>query len=287
MGLFDFKLRRAQKCHDQAQALTDEGNEREAISLYEKAIELDPKKAESFYNLGLIYKYQGKWQQSYDCNERAVALRADDEAALWNFAIAATALQRWDTARRCWAQCGMTIEPGEGPITMNFGPTPVRLNPNGSAEVVWATRIDPVRARIDSVPYAESGFRFADIVLHDGAPVGYRQSSDREYPVFNVLALSEASTYCTHTVEVVISDDNDLQVLEALFAETPHEFEDWTLNIRMLCRQCSEGKPHEEHDNELSGQWLAERTLGVAVQEGADIVPLFDEWQRKSGGRRL
>jgi hypothetical protein len=91
----------------------------------------------------------------------------------------------------------MNIGEGEGPIEANFGSTPVRLNPDAGAEVVWAQRICPVRARINNVPWPESGFRHGDVVLHDGAAVGYRLSDGQEKPVFNAFELFERSPFAT------------------------------------------------------------------------------------------
>ena len=135
------------------------------------AIKADPEKSESHYNLGLIYKYRNDWGNSRAYNRRACELDPQDEAARWNLAIAATALRDWKTARLAWHDQGLHFDSDEGPINSDFGQTPVRLNPDGSTEVVWARRIDPVRARIENVPMAASGYRCGDIVLHDGAAV--------------------------------------------------------------------------------------------------------------------
>jgi hypothetical protein len=285
LKLFNFNKKKAHKFHLQAQALSDEGKNQEAIDTYLKAIELDPGKSESFYNIGLIYKYQGEWSKSLEYNAKANSLDPEDEAARWNLAIAATALRKWDIARKAWKENGITIEGDSGPINMDFGMTPVRLNPDESGEVVWATRIDPVRARIDNIPFKDSGFKHGDIVLHDGAPVGHRKIGDREYSVFNVLALFESSSFSTIVASVKISSDDDLKKLEELFSRTPHDFEDWTNNIRILCRQCSEGNPHDHHDRELENEWTGERTLGIAVYEGQTIAGIFDEWQESTGGK--
>jgi hypothetical protein len=276
----------AQKFHEQGQALSDEGRDQEAIGAYQKAIELNPKKSESFYNIGLIYKYQGAWDKSLEYNAKAHELDPESEAARWNLAIAATALRRWDIARSAWKDNGIALDGESGPINMDFGMIPVRLNPDDSGEVVWATRIDPVRARIESVPYRESGFKHGDIVLHDGAAVGYRKVDAQEYPVFNVLELFESSVFRTAIASVAIASDDDLKVLEEIFSGTKHEFEDWS-TIRTLCKQCSEGRPHEHHDEGLAGEWVAERTLGIAVHDSDPVLPLFDEWQKVTAGKLM
>ena len=287
MSLFNLNESRARKFHNDGQALFDAGNDSEAIESYLKAIELDPSKSETFYNIGLIYKYQGEWFKSFEYNARAYELEPDDEAARWNLAIAATALRNWPVARRAWTDNGIALEGEAGPIDMNFGITPVRLNPEESAEVVWATRIDPVRAQIDSIPYKESGYKHGDIVLHDGAAVGERTVGEIKYPVFNVLELFESSNCLTAVATVEIGRDNDLDILEGYFAAERHDFEDWTTNIRPICRQCSEGTPHEHHDKELSQEWESERTLGVAVYEKGAVLDIFTRWQKSSDGKLL
>lgn len=194
-----------------AMALSDEGRTVEAIKLYEGIIAQSPDWSVPYYNLGLIYKYSCQWQQSYDCNKQAAALNPEDEAAWWNLGIAATALLDWKTARQAWNHFGLNLEETEEELQMDLGRTPVRVDVDGEAEVVWATRICPARAVIENIPFGESGRRYQDIVLNDGAPVGYRVVDGYEYPVFNELQLIQASGYKTYsvTVHTAVQDDID------------------------------------------------------------------------------
>ncbi|MEN9866828.1 MAG: hypothetical protein RL748_2418, partial [Pseudomonadota bacterium] len=235
----DQAAQQASPLQREAGQLSDLGQDDEALLKYQQALLLDPEQAETHYNMGLIYKYRGQWQRSLDHNLRAHQLDPGDEAINWNLGIAATALRRWDLARMAWQQCGLPISGESGPIEMNLGMVPIRLNPDGNGEVVWATRLDPVRARIDSVPYLESGFRHGDVVLHDGAPVGYRELDGRQLPVFNVLELFTHSAFRTFVATIEINDEQDLDRLEHLLAGVPHEMEDWTSNVRILCKRCS------------------------------------------------
>ena len=75
--------------------------------------------------------------------------------------------------------------------------------------------------------------------------------------------------------------------LEKIFSATQHEFEDWTSNIRSLCRQCSEGIPHAHHDKELEKQLPLKRTLGLAIFNNQNVIPLFDDWQKKTQAKLL
>ena len=285
MKLLDFSKKKSVRLLKQAQQRDSEGKVDEAIAIYIEAIACDPENAVIHYNLGLIYKYRGEWAQSFEFNQKANTLKPEDKAACWNLAIAATALRYWPVARSKWKEYGVGLDESAGPIEMDFGLSPIRLNPDGDAEVVWAERIDPARARIDSIPFMQSGFHYGDVVLNDGAPVGYRMLNERECAVFNVLELFEPSGYTTCAVTVAVESDSDLDALVEIFSTIRSHFEDWTINTRMLCKACSEGRPHEQHDHEKKTEWSGERRLGVAVYPGDDIRHIMAQWQASSQGR--
>lgn len=285
MKLFDFARKKASSLFEAAQQLESDGKIDDAIAAYLKAIDFEPNNPVLYYNLGLIYKYRREWLKSFEFNQKAHALDSDDEAACWNLGIAATALRNWTVARHTWQEFGIVIEEGEGPIAMDFGMSPIRLNPDEGGEVVWAQRLDPARARIENIPFLETDFHYGDVVLNDGAPVGYRMLNEREYPVFNALELFESSHYSTGIVLVEVDSDGDLDILEKSFSATQSHFEDWTRNTRMLCRACSEGRPHEQHDHDGSAEWCNERRLGIAIYPGDDIRKILTQWQAISKGR--
>ena len=185
-GLFSrfSKRRRASRANELGLQLRRSQQLAAAIHEYERAIRIDPTWAVPFYNLGLLHKYEGDWALSLEANLRATELDPSDQAGWWNLGIAATALERWDVARFAWRGAGVKDVPdGAGPVDLPCGQTPVRLNPEGDAEVVWCQRLDPARARIESIPLTD--YCFGDIVLNDGAAVGYRMLGDEKVPVFN------------------------------------------------------------------------------------------------------
>ncbi|WP_431479475.1 tetratricopeptide repeat protein [Massilia eburnea] len=276
---------RAEELNEQGIAHREAGDDELALQAYEEALRLNPDAAKTLYNIGLVYKYRNDWVKSLDYNQRAYALRPEDEASRWNLAIAATALRDWATARKAWADNGIKLEGADGPIEMDFGPTPVRLNPDGDGEVVWATRIDPVRAVLRNIPYPDSGFRCGDIVLHDGAGVGKRESRGREYSVFNVLELFEASKLSTFCMEVQEATEQQMATLEAAFDAAGMPFEDWTSNVRTLCKACSEGVPHEHADNDdQAPEWNPTRLVGVAAVSYEEIAAILDQ---VAGGEQM
>src|SRR3984893_3381946 len=281
--------KRADELHEAGMELSDAGDEDGAIQQYLKALLVDPDRPSTLYNLGLIYKYRREWQTSFGYNQRARELRPDDEATLWNLAIAATALQDWRTARNVWQTLKIILETGEGPIDENFGDTPVRLNADESTdartEVVWARRLCLVRARILNIPAGATGFRHGDVVLHDGAAVGYRLNAEgQEAPVFNVLELFEPSRFSTFEASVEVDGPEDIEALDQACDQAGVAFEHWTASIRHLCRACSEGRPHEGHDHELkeSHSWERIHRVGFAAQGEGSLTAVLKGW----AGRR-
>ena len=277
-----FAHERANHLQEEGQELSSSGNDHEALRRYHQALTLEPDRPHTLYNIGLIHKYRREWRESFDYNLQAYLLRPEDEATKWNLAIAATALRDWATARRIWGECGINIHGQTGPISMNFGKAPVRLNPDSEGEVVWGSRIDPVRTVLRNIPLPESGFRYLDIVLNDGAPDGSRISQGQEYHVFNVLGVFEPSHWSTYCAAIYAPDPEGLALLQALAQELEMGFEDWTNSIRTLCRACSEGTPHE-HSTE--SDWTPDRRVGLSATERSHIDGLLRMWTNRQSGR--
>jgi tetratricopeptide (TPR) repeat protein len=103
-----------------------------AEKLLSRAAAIAPGWAVPWYNLGLVAKWQRRWRDALDWNQKAVALDPSNQPAWWNLGIAATALGDWAEARLAWTAYGIQLPPGEGAIEMELGPTPIRLNPSSS-----------------------------------------------------------------------------------------------------------------------------------------------------------
>lgn len=125
---------RAANYHAAGVECSETGNEDGAIENYNKALALDPKRGDTLYNLGLIYKYRGAWAKSLEFNARAREFQPSDEATLWKLGIAATALLEWSVARDVWLTLDIVIDAGDGPINGDFGSAPVRVNAEGPAD---------------------------------------------------------------------------------------------------------------------------------------------------------
>lgn len=255
----------------------------EAERLFMRAIESNPLLGSPWFNLGLAYKRQHRWAETAACNRQAIERGANQEdPAFWNLGIAATALRDWETARMAWRGYGIEISPGDGPLNEDLGPSPVRINPATSGEVVWGRRIDPARIVVENIPLPGSGHRWQDVILHDGEPTGERTVGDRTYPVFDELERWEASDVATWEC-LVSGTSEDIAILDDQFAEAGWAIEDWTAGVRRLCRECSQGSVDSHHH----GPFLSDvggSHLGVAAPRDVAETTL-DTWANSADRR--
>jgi tetratricopeptide (TPR) repeat protein len=273
-----------------AKSLNDLGNSANnrqmralARILYRSAATCVPSWSSPWYNLGLQAKYLSDWQESLSFNERAAALDPDDEASWWNLGIAATALKDWEKARRAWRACGIELEEGNAEVRTPPVTACVRLDPKGSGEVVWGTRIDPARIQIRNVPLPNSNHHYCDILLNDGAAEGTRMSGEFEYPVFNELAVWKSSSYSTFQSALAMTDSEAEHQLTQLCAENDVGFEDWT-TVRIICAACSRTslKQHSCSANEMQE---CQRKYGFAATSRETLVDILRSWTEGSAGR--
>lgn len=276
--------------HDRAYAASDRGDLTDAARLFGQLLAQHPDDRYYHYMRGLALKYARDWRGSLAHNLRAIELAEGDasQAEHWNAAIAATALGDWQRARQLWRAQGIGLPAGEGPIDADFGVAVVRLNPWHGGETVFMRRIDPVRARLLNVPLPESGHRFGDIVLHDGAATGYRfDGGERKVPVFNELQRLTASGFQTFVAFVGCDSPDDAKALVDATAPGIGHVEDWTSGIAHYCLRCSYGTPHRHDDRDSATQWAPERTVGIAAQSRRAVEKLLADWAQTSRSRRI
>lgn len=122
------------------------------------------------------------------------------------------------------------------------------------------------------------------MLLHDGAPNGYREFQGQDVPVFDELALLERSAYETWTLEVVAPAEEDVDDLVERLRAIGVPAEDWTRTVRNLCAKCDTGVPHAHHNYELAPAWGERRSIAVAV-DNKDIAFSLTAWSSAKHGR--
>jgi hypothetical protein len=142
-----------------------------------------------------------------------------------------------------------------------------------------------------NVPLPDSGYRYGDIVLHDGASTGQRRFHQSMVPVFNAMQRLETSEFHTFAVFATCPRSEDLDALVETRVPGIAFIEDWTESITHYCLRCSYGAPHvrgiDAHTPENRAAWSPERNLGVAAQSRHSVAKLLMHWKSKGSGRRL
>jgi tetratricopeptide (TPR) repeat protein len=275
------------------QTADEAGDTAAAVALAEELLALTPDSSFSWFQAGLLSKALGNWEESAQRNKRAVELFTPrdakafdgDNPAAWNLGIAATALGDWRTARKAWRAYGIELEESDDPIDGEFGFCPVRINPEpaiahqvlssvGDTEVIWCWRRSPAHAVVASVPIPESGHRFRDTLLHDGAPRGTRQLDGREVSVFDELVRLEDSGLPTWQAQIIGAEGDDFQALSDLLGPRGLGVDEWS-GIRMLCAACSLGSPDVGHTHDAAPE--AATRLGLAGGED-ELRAAVDVW---------
>lgn len=271
-----------------AYAAFDRGALAEALPLFRRLEDAKPGSIRYRYMLGLMHKYRREWRESIDWNLKAIAVAGPDtrlEAEHWNIAIAASALGDWALAREHWIAAGLDVAPGDAPMDENNGIVSVRLNAWSAGETLFARRVGYARARLLNIPLPDSGYRFGDLVLVDGAMTGERRYGDDTVPVLNALQRLVPSGFQTFEVRVDCAAALDADALEGARADGIECIEDWSRSMTDLCTKCSYGLPHlhAEREPDASG-WVRERHFGIAARSEADVVALLDAWLEEGRG---
>ena len=267
--------------NERGRSTADRGATSRARWFYQLASLFDSTWSVPYYNLGLLEKYAGNWESSRRLNQRSAELDPEDQDSWWNLGIAATALADWKEARRAWKACGIKVPEGTDELRIALPNACVRLNPNGSAEVVWGNRLDPARIEITNIPLPESGHRFGDIVLHDGAPCGTRIAIDSEFPVFDELMLWKSSAYSTFQVNLEFPSEAALDRLMEICHARELGMEDWS-TVRTLCNQCSRGNPGP-HDCQQSDKDRGCVAFGFAARIEIELTHALHDWSAQFG----
>jgi hypothetical protein len=71
---------------------------------------------------------------------------------------------------------------------------------------------------------------------------------------------------------------NYLTTLAESAAELGGNAEDWSTSVRILCKACSEGRPHLAHDTEAA-QPDGSHIIGIAARNRKHAANILSSWQ--------
>jgi hypothetical protein len=77
-----------------------------------------------------------------------------------------------------------------------------------------------------------------------------------------------------------LDQNPDVEELSQLCRAADIVLEDWTASIRSICKACSEGTPHQGHDQDLKvpASWVESRVLGFASASRAALDQVLEQW---------
>lgn len=250
-----------------------------AVKLYKRVIKLAPDWSAPFSFLSLIYKNRNEWKSALHYSLKAIEHNPFDETAWQNVGIAATALKKWKMARGAWNQLGFAFQETDKAIHQNLGMTPVRLHPLSKPEIIWAKRIDPVRATIESIPQPSSGRNFKDLILLDSRTSGYHLNGKSKMDVFDELEVIRPSLFKTYTLLLHTSSLGDVRKLERLCQEANLGFDNWSKATRIFLKPSANQLP--EYFNEDIVQNFERETFLIALAAKADkpVLAVLKSWK--------
>ena len=150
--------------------------------------------------------------------------------------------------------------------------------------MIWGTRIDPCRLRIESIPLPDSGHRWHDIVLHDVVPRGERMFHGQPLGVFDELERMDPSSAPTHVAEIAWASDADEEAIHAEVTSRNLGGEDWTRSVQMICASCSLSSVHA-HDGVEAPQVAVHRFAFAG--ETQQITDALRAWASNGDGKRV
>ena len=194
------------------------------------------------------------------------------------------------------AECGRPVASPSPKAKTKSVPTsasPLSASTRGQTAKPCTPAALTVRAQIINVPLPESGWRFGDIALHDGAPTGTRPDGQGgEVSVFNAFERWRPSETPTHTAFARCPAAADAEALTGLLEQHGWTTEDWTHSLRYLCLRCSYGIPHEhaaDAEQTADKGWQTERSIGIAAPaaQSAELETALQNWAAAAPGREV
>ncbi len=216
--------------------LAGAAHDAEAQEAFARALALDPANGHWWFDLALLHKWRGRFEEALAANLRARARIGETRAVQWNIAISATAVGQGDLAAGVWKQLGMPVAlaPTGMPYIEGLPPVQVRVISRGAGigprssfpdraagfEVVWVTPLSPCHGVVASPTFRDAPIDYGDLVLWDGAPVGVTETDDgAKVPRFPLLEILRRGDERKLRFVALTEEPDRLDILERALPE--------------------------------------------------------------------
>jgi len=190
----------------------------EARAALDAGLALTPDDGGLWADAALLHKWRGRWDEAFAAAERAADLLDAGRGVLWNLAIAATALGRGDRAADAWRALGLRARVNDAGMPIVEGadgqplpPVDLRVPTRGSGhglprqdvpdramgfELLSVAPLSPCHGVVQSPSFRSAPVDWGDVVLWDGAPVGWLRSAGDapprpRFPLLEILRHSD------------------------------------------------------------------------------------------------
>ena len=269
----------AEQVFREAEAYQRKGDVYTAVKLFKKAIRLAPGWARPYVQLGSLYKDRADWKTCLHYTNKGLLIDGEEKQAWTNLGLAATALKKWKTARQAWNRLGYEFKETDQSTDFDLGTVALYLNPRTRPEVVWAHRLDPARATVQSIPQPGSGHRYHDTVLFDPASEGTQVVGARRWPAYRALQVLKTSPFKTFSVEIVEASLPQMDVLAQLCGQEGMGFDNWSATTHLYLPPTFRENP-EFHVHPLPREATAQNALiGLAAKSQRSLQRVLRNWE--------
>ncbi|MDH3201558.1 MAG: tetratricopeptide repeat protein [Myxococcales bacterium] len=273
------------------------GRDADAQQAFNRALELDGERGSWWYDLGLLHKWRGRFEEGLRANQMALDHKAARRPALWNLAICATGLGSGEVARRSWEELGMPAQAdpktkmplvdGLPPLLVRVlsRPSPVdattKLPTGVGFELVWVAPLSPCHGVVQSPTFRDAPIDYGDLVLWDGAPVAEHRISDcGPVPVFPLLEILRHGDERRWPFAAIEKEKGALVGLEQALPDGTRVFVQQE-RLEHHCAACEAGVAHEHGS-------VSEFARGkIIVPAAVELASFRDAWEASVGSGAL
>jgi len=178
-------------------------HDEDALAAYRLALAIDDSRGGWWFNLGLLHKWRGRFEEGLEANRKALSRLGETRAVLWNLAICTTALGKGALAADAWRKLGIEaqLSSAQMPYVEGLPTVEVRVASLGddvgrndplpastvTFEVLSVQPLSPCHGVVQTPSVRRSSVDYGDVVLFDGAPVSVSERQGRPVPCFPLL----------------------------------------------------------------------------------------------------